>query len=184
MTDGTTRRLHPWTHPAALVIALLTASGLTACGSGTTTGAPTATERTSTVAPSPSVTPEPVAPAQGTAVLLTVGDATVQGQLWDNAAGRDLAARLPVTLTFSDYDAVEKTARLEPPLTMDGMPAGDDPNPGEIGWYAPSSDLVLYYGDVGFWNGIARLGTFDDDGTRLLAGSPHDVTVTITSADG
>ena len=183
MTDGTTRRLLPGTRPAALVIAL-TASGLTACGSGTTTGAPATTERTSTVAPSPSVAPEPTAPSQGTAVLLTVGDTTVPGQLWDNAAARDLAARLPVTLTFSDYDAVEKTARLEPPLTMDGMPAGDDPSAGEIGWYAPGSVLVLYYGDVGYWNGIARLGTVDDEGIRLLADGPHDVTVTIAPADG
>ena len=67
---------------------------------------------------------------------------------------------------------------------MDGMPAGDDPNPGEIGWYAPGSVLVLYYGDVGYFDGIARLGTFDAAGIDLLADGPRDVTVTITTATG
>lgn len=145
---------------------------------------PPPAEQTPTVAPSPSGTPGPAAPTGETAVLVSIGSTTLQGRLWDNPAARDLAARLPLTLTFGDYNAVEKTARLDPPLTMAGMPAGDDPNPGEIGWYAPSSVLVLYYGDVGYWNGIARLGSFDISGTELLAEGPQDVTVSIARADG
>ena len=131
---------------------------------------------TSPQAPAPDPTSAGV-----TAVQLTIGDTTIAGELWDNPAARDLAARLPLTLTFGHDNAVEMTSRLDRALTMDGMPAGDDPNPGEIGWYAPSSDLVLYYGDVGYWNGIARLGTFDASGIALLADSATDVTVTIAS---
>ena len=126
--------------------------------------------------------PDPTSPGV-TAVQLTIGETTIAGELWDNPAARDLATRLPLTLTFGHYNAVEMTSRLDPALTMAGMPAGDDPNPGEIGWYAPSSDLVLYYGDVGYWNGIARLGTFDASGIALLADSATDVTVTIASDD-
>jgi len=127
--------------------------------------------------------PEPTSSEHHTAVQLTIGSTTVAGELWDNPAARDLAARLPLTLTFGDYNAVEKTSRLDPALTMAGMPAGDDPEPGEIGWYAPSSDLVLYYDDVGYWNGIARLGTFDASGIALLVDAAAEVTVTITSSD-
>jgi hypothetical protein len=29
-----------------------------------------------------------------------------------------------------------------------------------IGYYAPSGDLVFYYGNVGYWNGIIRIGRF------------------------
>lgn len=163
--------------------AALTMLSLTACGT-TTSAQQMPTERTSTVGPSPSSTPGPTTPAPGTAVVVTIGDTPVRGRLWDNPAARDLAARLPLTLTFSEYNAVEKVARLDQALTMDGMPAGDDPNPGEIGWYSPSSDLVLYYGDVGYWNGIARLGTIDDAGIELLAEAPQDITVTIAPADG
>lgn len=165
----------------AAAAATLTALSLGACASAGTSEPTPTPERTSTVASPPSFTPGPAASAQGT-VLITIGDTTLQGQLWDNPAARDLAARLPLTFTFSEFNAVEKTARLDPPLTMDGMPAGDDPNPGEIGWYAPSSSLVLYHGDVGYWNGIARLGTFDENWTGRLASGPHDVTVTIATA--
>jgi hypothetical protein len=84
-------------------------------------------------------------------VLLTIGDTALTGKLWDNPAARDLAARLPLTLTFSDFNAVEKVATLDPGLTIEGMPAG------------------------------ARLGTFDDSGIELLADGPGDVAVTITS---
>ena len=144
---------------------------------------PPPAEQTPTIAPSPSGTAEPAAPTAATAILVTIGSTTLHGELWDNPAAHDLAARLPLTLTFSDYNAVERTARLDPALTMAGMPAGADPSPGEIGWYAPSSDLVLYYGDVGFFTGIARVGTFDGRGMELLAEGPHDVTVTIAPAD-
>jgi len=41
------------------------------------------------------------------------------------------------------------------------LPAGADPDNGDIGYYAPSGDLVFYYGDVGHWNGIVRVGRFD-----------------------
>jgi len=144
---------------------------------------PTEQAPTPTVALSPSRAPEPTTPAERTDIIITIGDTALPVQLWNNSAARDLAARLPLTLTFSDYNAVEKTARVDQALTTDGMPAGDDPSPGEIGWYAPSSDLVLYYGDVGYWNGIYRLGTFDRSGINLLADGPRDTTVTITHAD-
>lgn len=178
----------PATRPRLASIATAAALMLTACAPGEpgSTQPPQATERTPTMTPTSPAGPEHPSPGatQGTAVLITIGDTTVPGQLWDNPAARDLAARLPVTLTFSDFNAVEMTAGLDPALTMDGMPTGDDPNPGEIGWYAPSGDVVLYYGEVGYWNGIARLGTFDASGIELLADRPHDVTVTIAAADG
>jgi hypothetical protein len=44
---------------------------------------------------------------------------------------------------------------------MDGVPGGDDPAPRDIGYYAPSGDLVFYYDDVGYFPGIVRLGQFD-----------------------
>ncbi|WP_286967704.1 MULTISPECIES: cyclophilin-like fold protein [Arsenicicoccus] len=167
--------------PIWLVTALL-AVATSACTSQPTQPAAT-DDRTDIVSTPTTPAPEPTPHSVGTTIRLTIGDTTIDGELWDNPAGRDLVARLPLTLTFSDYNAVEKTARLQSALTMNGMPAGDDPNPGEIGWYAPSSDLVLYYGDVGHWDGIARLGTFDARGITLLADGPADVAVSITLSD-
>lgn len=174
----------PVTRSIRLGLAALAVTTLTACTSASndSTATRATDERTPTVA-APSAQPtEPAPTGARTAVQLTIGETTVDGELWDNPAARDLIARLPLTLTFSDYNALEKTAHLDPALTMDGMPAGDDPNPGEIGWYGPSSALVLYHGDVGFWNGIARLGTFAHDGIELLGDGPSDVTVTLARA--
>jgi hypothetical protein len=57
---------------------------------------------------------------------------------------------------------------------MEGVPAGDDPEINDLGYYAPSGDLVFYYGDVGYFNGIVRVGRF----------SGHDMDVTERQPDG
>jgi hypothetical protein len=85
----------------------------------------------------------------------------ITARLADNATARDLAAQLPLALTFKDFNHVEKLAPLPRRLSTEGVPAGADPDIGDIGYYAPSGDLVFYYGDVGYWNGIVRIGRFD-----------------------
>ena len=85
----------------------------------------------------------------------------ITARLADNPTAHDLAAQLPLTLTFKDFNQVEKIAKLPRPLSMEGAPAGDDPDIRDIGYYAPSGDLVFYYGDVGYFNGIVGIGRFD-----------------------
>jgi hypothetical protein len=104
-------------------------------------------------------TPPPV--AGETPIKITIGDTVITARLADNATARDLAAQLPLTLTFKDFNHVEKLAPLPRRLSTEGVPAGADPDIGDIGYYAPSGDLVFYYGDVGYWNGIVRIGRFD-----------------------
>jgi hypothetical protein len=96
-----------------------------------------------------------------TPIRVIIGNMVLTGRLWDNATARDLIAQLPLTLTFRDFNSLEKIAPLPRKLSMDGVPAGDDPFPRDIGYYAPSSDLVFYYGDVGYFSGIVRMGQFD-----------------------
>jgi hypothetical protein len=109
-------------------------------------------------------TPMPQPPTSaGTPIHIVIGNTVITAELWDNAPARALFDRLPLTLDFSDLNAVEKIARLDPGLPMTGMPDGDDPAPRDIGWYAPSTDVVLYYGDVGYWPGIARIGHISGD---------------------
>ncbi len=50
-----------------------------------------------------------------------------------------------------------------PKLSTDDAPAGDDPFPRDIGYYAPWGNLVFYDGDVGYFSGIVRIGQFDGD---------------------
>ena len=116
-------------------------------------------------------------------IVMTAGGRQITAELADNPTGRDLATLLPLTLGFHDLNGVEKIARLPRALTTDGVPAGADPEVAEIGYYAPSQDLVLYYGDVGYWNGIVRIGRFDRDELSFLASQPDGFAVTLDRQD-
>ncbi len=154
-------------------VAAVVALSLSACAGSDPaprTGAPGASARDATV------------PAEDTPVRLTIGTTVLTARLHDNPAARDLVEQLPLTLTFRDLNGVEKIARLPRVLTMDGVPAGDDPDILDIGYYAPSNDLVLYYGEVGFWNGIVRIGRYGAD-TEQVRGLADGATITIERAN-
>jgi hypothetical protein len=114
-----------------------------------------------------------------TEVRITVDDRSFTAQLADNPTARDLVDQLPLTLRFRDFNHVEKIAELPRPLTTDGVPAGADPEINDIGYYAPSSDLVLYYGDVGYFNGIVRIGRLDAEDMSVIARRPDGFELTI-----
>ena len=115
-------------------------------------------------------------------VRITVAEQTLTAQLTDNPTARDLLDQLPLTLTFRDFNRVEKIAELPRPLTMDGVPAGDDPEINDIGYYAPSRSLVFYYGDVGYWNGIVRIGRLTEPDMALIERQPDGFQVAIDHA--
>lgn len=119
--------------------------------------------------------------ANETPIQMTIGDTVLTGRLWDNATARDLIAQLPLTLTFRDFNGVEKIAQLPRKLSMDGVPAGDDPFPRDIGYYAPSGNLVFYYDDVGYFTGIVRIGQFDGS-MEAIVRQTRDFPVTIERA--
>jgi hypothetical protein len=117
-----------------------------------------------------------------TPIRITVGNETITAQLADNPTAQDLASQLPLTLSFRDFNRVEKIAKLPRPLTTDGVPPGDDPDVNDIGYYAPSNNLVFYYGDVGYWNGIVRIGQFSGQDIDLIEQQPDDADITIERA--
>jgi len=116
---------------------------------------------------SPRPSPAPDDPdadgSDGIPIRITFGDTQLTARLHDTATARDLATQLPLTLTFRDLNGVEKTAPLPRKLSVDDAPKGDDPEIGDIGYWAPDGDLVFYYGDVGFWTGIVRIGHVDGE---------------------
>ena len=91
------------------------------------------------------------------------GGGTLKATLNNNPAARDLIDQLPLTLDFSDSGGQEVLAEPPRPLTIEGMPAGESAPAGTIGWYNPGGLVVLYYTDVGRFNGIMRIGEMDGD---------------------
>lgn len=178
-----------------IIVLILAAVLITACSQATTPTplsptieAPRIVSETPTSLPAASPSPEPTdggkdmpttQPASGeTQIRVIIGDTVLTGRLWDNAPARDLIAQLPLTLTFSDYHGQEKLAPLPRGLSIDGVPAGDDPLPGDIGYYEPAGVLVFYYTDVGYFNGIVRIGQFDGN-MEAISGQTGDFTVRI-----
>ena len=115
---------------------------------------------------------------------ITIGDEHFQATLDESAASRDLAALLPLTVRMSDHGGVEKTGRLPSPLSLDGQPDGADPDVGDLGYYAPGNDLVLYYGDQSYYAGIVILGRLDETAAQRISAMNGSVTATIEASDG
>ena len=133
----------------------------------TTSGTPSSSPSAS-ASPTPSARPSSYSPDEGTTpIRVVVGDRTFTGELYDNPTARDLADLLPLTVTMDDLHGTEKTGPLPQALTTDGSPRGSDPDVGEIGYYAPGRDLVFYYGDMGYYAGIIRIGRFSGSIDRL-----------------
>jgi len=117
-----------------------------------------------------------------TDIRILIEGRPVRAQLSDNPTARALADRLPLTLSFRDLNGVEKIAKLAEPLTTDGVPDGADPDIADIGYYAPTQDLVLYYGDVGYWDGIVRIGRYDDSQVSHVRDQSDGLRVTFERA--
>lgn len=172
------------THRWSLLLASAALTAATACSTDGAAGrtpapatTPPETPRTPSAGPSSPAEPSSAAsPASGTtSIRVVVGSRAYAAELYDNPTARDLADQLPLTVAFDDLHGLEKTGPLPRALTTDGAPRGSDPEVGEIGYYAPGRDLVLYHGDMGHYPGIIRIGRFDasiddladeDDGFR------------------
>ena len=112
-------------------------------------------------------------------IRITIREQRFTATLDDSPAADDLLAQLPVTLDMVDHGGVEKTGPLPGPLSLDGQPEGADPDVGDLGYYAPGKDLVLYHGDQSYFPGIVVLGRFDGDAPERIAALAGPVTATV-----
>ena len=105
---------------------------------------------------------------------------TIGATLLDNPTARDFLSLLPLTLTLDDYAGIEKVNYLARRLSTTGAPVGDDPNPGDIAYYAPWGNLVIYYKDAPYADGVIKLGRLDPGGVeRFSARGSMKVTMTL-----
>lgn len=176
-----------------VAFALAACMTLTACSSvepesESTTTDPATPTLSPTTSVTPALTPTETAPEpSGEAVTeipirITIGDQTLEARLWDNPAAQSLTDQLPLILDFSDYGGQEVLATPPRPLTMEGMPSGESASAGTIGWYAPGGVIVLYYTNVGHYNGIVRIGEMDGSAS-ILTGWTSSRSVIIERAD-
>ena len=118
-----------------------------------------------------------------TTIRITVGGETITGELNDNPTAQDLAGQLPARRHPLRLQRRRESRRTSRPLTMDGVPAGADPEINDIGYYRPTNGLVFYYGDVGYFNGIVRIGRLSASDMQLIRRQTGSFTITSKQAD-
>lgn len=156
---------------------------LTGCAGGT--GART-TPTEDPATPSEPTSPGPAAPTDrdpgAERLEIRAGSVRLLAIVRDTAAARDLRAQLPARLRMRDHGGVEKTGPLARALTVTDEPDGADPEVGDLGYYAPGHDLVLYYGDQSYFDGIVILGRLEGD-LAALADLKGDIDVRVAPLD-
>ena len=108
---------------------------------------------------------------------LTIDGTPHLATLYDNAASRDLLKLLPLELMLEDYASAEKIAYLPRKLDTSGLPAGFDPTPGDITYYAPWGNLAIFYRDQPFASGLVSLGRIESGVDALKVGGTLKVKI-------
>ncbi len=104
-------------------------------------------------------------------------DRTVAATLNDSPSTRDFIAQLPLTFDLEDYASIEKIAYLPSKLTREGAPAGVSSQAGDISYYAPWGNLVIFYKNFGYASGLINLGKLDGGLDRFTSNGFMQVTI-------
>src|SRR3954454_159345 len=91
-------------------------------------------------------------------ITINVEGTTITATLDDSPTAKDFASLLPLTLNLEDYNSTEKISDLPRRISIEGAPAGIDPSPGDLTYYAPWGNLAIFYKDFGYSRGLVKLG--------------------------
>ena len=103
-------------------------------------------------------------------------------QLEDNSAAEDLLERLPLTLTFEDYNGTEKISYLDEELDLTDAPDRCTPEAGTLAYYAPWGNLAFFYHEFRESPNLIPLGTIVA-GQEYLENLDQEYAVTIKAVE-
>jgi len=110
-------------------------------------------------------------------IRLTVGGQVATATLYDNATARDFASLLPLSLTMTDYDTIERVSNLPRKLSTQGAPNGMAPVAGELTHYAPWGNLAIFIQPRSFSRQLLPLGKVDEGLSILSQPGPYPVRI-------
>ncbi|PLK72197.1 MFS transporter [Rhizobium sp. TH135] len=111
-------------------------------------------------------------------IRFSFSDQDFTATLYDNVSARDFASMLPLDVEVSDYSTNEKIAYL--PRKLNPEARGPFPNPaiGDICYYVPWGNLVLYHGDYSSIRDLVRLGRIDGSVEPILTRGTYPMHIT------
>lgn len=95
-------------------------------------------------------------------IRLTFTDGEIVVKLEENSAAEDLVSRLPLTMSFEDFNGTEKISYLESELDISGAPDSCTPQAGDLTYYAPWGNLAFFYNDFRESPQLVPLGTITE----------------------
>lgn len=110
-------------------------------------------------------------------IRLVVGEQVATATLYDNATARDLASLLPLSLTMTDYDTIERVSALPRKLSTQGAPEGMAPMAGELTHYAPWGNLAIFIEARSYSRSLLPLGKVDEGLSILSRPGPYKVRI-------
>lgn len=108
-------------------------------------------------------------------ITIEVGGETVTAVLYDNPSARDFASMLPLDLEVENYGNNEKIAYPPRKLTTEGAGPFSNEAPGDLAYYAPWGDIIVYYADYQYSSGLIRLGRIEGSLQPLLRQASYSV---------
>lgn len=109
-------------------------------------------------------------------IRITFNSLSITATLYDNPSVRDLNSMLPLDLTIEDFGRNEKIGHLPRKLTEDGSGPFGNEQPGDLCYFKLWGNLALFYADYK-WDGLIRLGRFDNSFDALLVRGEYPVRI-------
>ena len=110
-------------------------------------------------------------------IRLIVGEQVATATLYDNATARDFASLLPLTLTMTDYDTIERVSDLPRKLSTQGAPEGMAPVAGDLTHYAPWGNLAIFIRPRSYSRNLLPLGKVDEGLAVLERHGPYELRI-------
>lgn len=85
----------------------------------------------------------------------------------DTNAAKSFYENLPLTLNLKDYAGREKIADLPVRLEISGDPSSDG-KVGDLGYFSPWGNLVLFYKAQPYYDGLINLGKFESGFDEII----------------
>lgn len=113
---------------------------------------------------------------------MRVGGQEIMVELYDTPTANALYERLPMELSFEDYNGIEKIAYPADKLPAEGEPEGCKPEIGDLCLYAPWGNLSVFYQDFRYSKSLIKLGHLKS-GMDTIAAQNGDFRVTLEKAE-